>query len=224
MMQTYAENIKRFWERVWFDDGCWPWCGPRNMRGYGQWKFRGKTRRATRIMWEIFKGPIPDGLSVLHECDNPCCVNIGHLFLGTQTDNMRDCAEKGRNYVPLLTGEEHGGSKLTEEQVREIVSLENVHSHGLLAKMFNISRSVVTRIFQGILWGHVTGRVRFDIPKLGRRLGTNHHSAKLTEENVRDIRRRLAFGESQYSLSKIYKVNRRSMWELAHRKTWAHVQ
>lgn len=159
-MQTYSENIKRFWDRVWFDDDCWPWCGPRNKRGYGHWKFHGKTRKATRIMWEIFKGPIPKGLSVLHECDNPCCVNIGHLFVGTQKDNVDDCVAKGRNWFPPQNGEQHSQAKLNNEKVKEILALENLFSHTAIGKRFNISRSVVTRIFHGDLWGHVTGRAK----------------------------------------------------------------
>ncbi len=223
-MQTYAENIKRFWERVWFDDDCWPWCGPRNKRGYGHWKFHGKTRKASRIMWEIFKGPIPKGLSVLHECDNPVCVNIGHLFLGTQKDNVDDCVSKGRNCPPpKLFGNDHPASKLTEGKVKELLSLEKSHSHGKLAKMFSISRSVITRIFSGDLWASVTGRVAPVRINRGRLIGTAHHSAKLNEEKVREIRRRLTAGESQYSLARIYKVGTRTMWEIAHRKIWAHV-
>jgi hypothetical protein len=48
-------------------------------------------------MWEIATGPIPDGLYVLHRCDNPPCFNPDHLFLGTPMDNMRDKMAKGRH-------------------------------------------------------------------------------------------------------------------------------
>lgn len=60
--------------------------------------------------------------------------------------------------------------------------------------------------------------------KLARLRGVNHPCAKQTEDEVHDIRRRLAAGESQYSISKLYKINPRRTWEIAHRKTWAHVQ
>ena len=49
-----------------------------------------------RIAWEAARGPIPEGMVVCHHCDNPPCVNIEHLFLGTQADNLRDMRSKGR--------------------------------------------------------------------------------------------------------------------------------
>lgn len=90
----------RFWSKVRKDDGCWEWTASVNRRGYGWLHFGGKVERkalkAHRVSWEIHNGPIPDGLWVLHKCDNPRCVRPDHLFLGDRTDNMRDCAAKGR--------------------------------------------------------------------------------------------------------------------------------
>lgn len=79
---------------------CWQWTGSRTVsRGvpwYGKTKNRGRTLLAHRVAWEFANGPIPDGLDVLHRCDNPICVNPDHLFLGTHTDNMQDRLAKGR--------------------------------------------------------------------------------------------------------------------------------
>jgi len=70
------------------------WIGYRTNKGYGQFKYRidgvRRTARAHRAAWEHANGPIPDGLHVLHTCDNPACVNIEHLYLGTNDDNIAD--------------------------------------------------------------------------------------------------------------------------------------
>lgn len=65
--------------------------------GYGQKMVKGKLWRAHRWVWTQANGPIPDGLQVNHRCDTPACVNLDHLYLGTQKDNIRDLdARTGR--------------------------------------------------------------------------------------------------------------------------------
>jgi hypothetical protein len=75
---------------------CWPWTGYTNTRGYGVIRINRRTVLAHRIAYQVERGPIPDGLFVCHHCDNPPCCNPAHLFLGTQTENMRDMISKGR--------------------------------------------------------------------------------------------------------------------------------
>lgn len=77
-------------------DGCVLWGGAKNPGGYGVMAWRGPLKPTHRISWEIFNGPIPQGMLVLHRCDVPACVNIAHLFLGTPKDNMVDMVNKGR--------------------------------------------------------------------------------------------------------------------------------
>ena len=94
---------ERFWAKV--DrrgpDECWPWVGARSSKGYGVFYRGSEALRprmifASRFSWIVHSGPIPDGLFVLHSCDNPPCCNPSHLFLGTRGDNNRDAIAKGR--------------------------------------------------------------------------------------------------------------------------------
>jgi len=78
-------------------NGCLEWTRSTTRDGYGQIRVDHKTVKTTRLAWELANGPIPDGLHVLHHCDNPPCNDIEHLFLGTQADNNKDMYSKGRN-------------------------------------------------------------------------------------------------------------------------------
>ena len=91
---------------------CTEWTGPRDKKGYGRTWFRGKTERAHRAVWAEKYGAIPPGMCVCHRCDNPGCVNLAHLFMGTNADNVQDKVSKNRQY--------RKPSKLTSEQIQQI--------------------------------------------------------------------------------------------------------
>ena len=82
----------RFWEKVEITPHCWEWTASKRHH-YGQFD----TKLAHRIAWELVFKYIPEGMQVLHSCDNPGCVRPSHLFLGTQKDNMVDMMKKGRH-------------------------------------------------------------------------------------------------------------------------------
>lgn len=94
---------ERFWARVARDgDGCWEWLASRSAHGYGYFYYQSKVYKAHRLSYTLENGSIPEGLSVLHRCDNPPCVNPKHLYAGTQTDNMRDRELRRKGFSPRL--------------------------------------------------------------------------------------------------------------------------
>lgn len=138
----------RFWERVNQGDGCWEWNSTRIPRGYGYFHWGSKARYAHRTAWELTYGKIPNGMFVCHHCDNPPCVRPDHLFLGTQSDNMRDCKEKGRGKYPRA--EQNGLARLTFAEAEEV--RREVHEgipQAQIARRLQVHPSCVWNIVHG---------------------------------------------------------------------------
>lgn len=125
--------------------GCLLFKGFIDADGYG----RISTRRAHRLAWQKAKGPIPEGLQVLHHCDRPACINVEHLFLGTNQDNVDDKLAKDRQ----PRGSENGRAKLTEQAVVEIRASKLPER--LLARQYGISNAVVGSIRRRLTWKHI---------------------------------------------------------------------
>lgn len=101
-------------------NGCLEWTGFRQPNGYGQiGTGEGKRSRVVhRVAWELVNGPVPDGMELLHACDNRACCDLNHLSVGTRADNMRDMVSKGRERPKRGTSHPH--ARLSDDDVRLI--------------------------------------------------------------------------------------------------------
>lgn len=136
-------------------DQCWEWQGTINPNGYGMVRFQRKAHSAHRLSYEIHVGPIPDGMLVLHRCDNRRCVNPHHLRIGTDADNMRDKVNKGRQ--ARLKGPQQGQSKLKPAQVWKIrlLAKEGV-TQAEIARRYGVSQPYISKIVRGEAWSYFT--------------------------------------------------------------------
>jgi hypothetical protein len=171
-------DIARFWSKVdrsGGPDACWPWQAAINNKGYGRFRFPDREVLAHRLAWAIVNGEIPGGLNALHSCDNSRCCNPGHIFLGTQLDNILDMHAKGR--ALRSTGDQHGTkthperiargeqspfAKLTNDAVVEIFTTTD-RSRGYqtrLARKFGVASQQISNIMLGKTWTHVTNQLR----------------------------------------------------------------
>lgn len=142
-MKTLEES---FWSKVDVcgENDCWNWRAAKSPP-YGVIRIRGKSILAHRLSYTLKHGPIPKGLQVLHNCpdgDNPACVNPAHLWLGTQSKNMKDMAKKGRASRDVRR------RSLTDEQIIEIRVLCRLGTHlqKEIAEQFHVSQSAISNI------------------------------------------------------------------------------
>lgn len=139
------------------DDQCWEWTRVCNQHRYGQLRVAGRMVYAHRLAYELGVGPIPAGMHVLHQCDNPRCINPAHLSTGTRSQNMKECSERGRARIPkpVKRGEENGASKLLEVDVRSIRRLlAQGRTQQEIAGRFGVTQRTISDIKLGKKWGH----------------------------------------------------------------------
>lgn len=138
------------------NSGCWLWTGFVSPKGYGQFRVGGrggKKWRANRLAHALFKGEIPDGALVLHDCDNPTCVNPSHLHLGTPEQNTKEMFKRGR--APDRGGENHSRRKLSAADVSDIRSKR--YSALEYAEMYGVTRRHIYTLWSGEAWGGTSG-------------------------------------------------------------------
>lgn len=132
------------------NSGCWLWMGAMSW-GYGVVNIGRRTMRTHRLAKTLALGrPIPSNLDVCHRCDTRLCVNPDHLFIGTRTDNMRDCANKGRIRVPGLAGDDCPNSKLNSAQVLAIRA--DPRSNRAVARHYGVNRGTISCIRRRLTW------------------------------------------------------------------------
>lgn len=127
--------------------------------GYGRAGRIAGEVRAHRISWVLWnKSQIPDGMHILHSCDNRACVNPEHLSVGTHTDNMRDMMAKGRHVpAPKQFGSENPQAALTEDDawnIREMVRV-GMFNQIEIARSYGVSPMTVSRLINLKSWTHI---------------------------------------------------------------------
>lgn len=198
-------------------DACWLWKGHIVKKsGYGLACFQGKHPLAHRASYEIFVGPIPDGLHILHalHCPHRHCINPRHLYAGTNAQNIADKIALDRT----PHGSSHCHARLTESDVLQILKLYHAagsqHNRYTLSKLFGVSDGTIRPILQRKTWKHVApGQYPYD-PSRGKHL---------KENDVRTLRQLHQDGWSIPELSDRYHITTRQVENIVHRVSWPHI-
>ena len=208
--------LKRFWNKVEVKnhDECWEWLGSCDAKGYGTFNANYHSIRAHRVSYMIKNGrhSIPEGMSICHRCDNRKCVNDKHLFLGTNYDNVQDRHKKGRS--GSAKGENHGGSKLKNEDVVYIRNsfAKKEKSKKELAKMFNMSMSMIKGIIRGSYWKDSGGKI------------TKVEINRLSVDEVKNIRYNLLKTDiPRKDIAEKYGVSISTIANIENKKAWRNI-
>jgi Autographiviridae endonuclease len=178
--QPDQQQSRHYWKHVVIkESGCWEWDGPVLTKGYGAVTCTGRVQSAHRVSYRIHVGPIPNGLWVLHHCDNPPCSNPEHLYLGGPKENSRDMALRGRSVKgrsiphPTIGGDNHylrrhpekikrgsqkSTSKLTED---DVIQIRHLYATGTyrqvdLASTYGVTQEVISSVVLRKTWRHVS--------------------------------------------------------------------
>ena len=201
------------------DTGCWEWVGAKNGRGYGKVYYEKENTYTHRLAFKLcFKVELTPEIFICHKCNNTSCCNPSHLFAGTAKDNTDDCIAKGRLKPGISHGDKNGRAKLKSEQVREIhLKLLNGQALHSIACEYSVSYSIIRNISQGKTWKQIDPEQTLNL-SLSKKT-----KFKLDPEKVRQIRQKLAAGQSQYSVAREYSVSPMTIWSISQNKIWKQI-
>jgi hypothetical protein len=216
------DAIERFWaKKVVTDSGCWEWTGQRAKPtphnpwkyGYGKVKYvvNGKKKNyiVHRLAWELVNGLIPDGMMVLHKCDNPPCFNPEHLKLGTHQENMDDMVQRGRAHGAYLDSSIY-------VQIKDL--RKDAMEYSDIAITLGVSRSVVHRVLRGDMDRHLPEEYRGAV-QTRKSIGE-----KITREIAIIIRE--AYGKpggTRRDLASLYGITKKHVHAIAKGKCWKNI-
>ncbi len=207
-------QITRFWSRVdksGGPDACWPWTAAQSGNGYGAFQTSTRQEASHRVAWTLKHGAIPDGLFICHHCDNPLCCNESHLFLGSNRDNLRDAARKGRT----ASGDRnwaHAHPELTGLRLHPEKAARGDRS----GRRLHPERWPAETRARGARHGSHTH------PEAVAR-GERCHTAKLTQDQVIQARALRVLGMSYRRIAARFGVEHSTIQNICKRRTWTHV-
>lgn len=145
----------RFWIKVQKGPDCWELKTRPCSKGYSRVRLSGfQSNLAHRVSWELHNGKIPNGLFICHKCDNRKCIRPDHLFMGTQLDNMKDMAAKGRKRPAIGIRNRH--AKLTDKKV---IQIRTLYECGIptrkLATKFRVTKRTIRSVVLRENWTHI---------------------------------------------------------------------
>lgn len=208
-------TVADFWKKVERGTGCWNWTKGKDDDGYGVFSWQGNLIKAHRFSWELYhRRSVPDGLCVLHTCDNPSCVRPTHLFVGTQADNGKDRDQKGRGLAGTKQSPQHvinrmqsrlkNGKKYSPETIAKmsLAKIGKRASDETRKKMSDMRQGVPRPGLIGVLAGERNPR------------------AVLTRDDVARMRELYQGGRSKQSLSVEFGIGWSQVARIVNGKSW----